>query len=181
LKKSTIKKNNQNHHYGSSGECYSFGLRNSYTKLKHASSPSISKYKGDDSIESKSYQQYLENIYRCVYDSMHKYIPGVPRKLNLNCVSMLQLSVKSSMDSIVRNNIDSDMNFLLSANININARTRELHCEKDTTYTTIAIPHQLNQSACIIFEFYLNTHHSLKIKFPSASCFTYSAYCLTHR
>jgi len=95
---------------------------------------------------------------------------------------MRQLSSNTEMEHLVKKeNSKNNVQFMLTANINIDAKTKYLHCEKDTTYTTIYVPKQISTQAFIVFEFELNELHSLKIKFPPESCFTYSAYCLGHR
>lgn len=180
-KKSTIKLNDPNHHYGSHGECFSFGLRNSFAKLSEGGI-SICKYSGDNSEKMTQYKEYLQDIFRNVFSCFDQIILGVSKRLNMNCTSMIQLSrTKNRLSTFLREQIGNDLNFMLTANINVGATTRDFHCEKDTTYTTICVPKQSSSSAFILFEFQLNTEHILRMRFSSNSCFTYSAYCLTHR
>ena len=180
-KKSTIKTNDPNHHYGSNGECFSFGLRNSYEKLTEGGI-SICNYSGDDSEHMCQYNKYLQDVFKNVFSAFDKVILGISKTLNMNCTSMIQLSRSNiNMSTLLRKEVDKDMNYLLTANINVNATTRDFHCERDTTYTTICVPKQSLSSAFILFEFQLNAEHILRMRFSSDSCFTYSAYCLSHR
>jgi hypothetical protein len=47
IKKNTIKSNKPNHHYGSTGQCYSFGLRNAFSR-NPCNNITIGKYAGDE-------------------------------------------------------------------------------------------------------------------------------------
>ena len=57
IKQSTIKNNNPEHHYGSQGYCFSFGLRNDFKKIKD-DLISVGLYAGDDHESSAKYIQF---------------------------------------------------------------------------------------------------------------------------
>jgi hypothetical protein len=182
FKKSTVKNSTQ-HHYGSSGQCYSFGVRNSFKKSA-SGNVTVTQYAGDEAVEMKRFESYLWDNFCNVFQSVDTIIPGFSDKLHLSCRSMIQSSKKNELSEYIRKKEtvhDQYNNFLLSGNININAKTAHFHCEEDTTYTTIYIPKQLESEAFIIFEFQINLNNTLRIKFKQNSYFIYSAYCLAHR
>jgi hypothetical protein len=71
--------------------------------------------------------------------------------------------------------------YMLTGNININATTRDIHCEMDVTYTTIHVPNQIENNAHIVFEFKINDCTSIILNIKQNATITYSAYCLAHR
>ena len=183
-KKSTINSSNYNHHYGSTGECYSFGVRNAFS-TSQCTNITITNYAGDDSSTMQKYKKYIWEIFDIVFKSFDQKIPGLSKYLNITCKSM-EHQCKGTELSFYMNNHYNKGNMahsqsMLSGNINVNAMTRDIHCEKDITYTTIHVPHQQENDAYIVFEFQLNPLFSLKIQVLQNCSFTYSAYCLAHR
>lgn len=180
-KKSTIQSNNVNHHYGSSGECYSFGLRNAYSRNPF-NSITITNYAGDEIKTMQHYQNYIWEKFELVFQSFDQKISGISKYLNISCKSMKFQCKETQLSSFLGNKRNmTNKRSMLSGNINVNARTRDIHCEKDITYTTIHVPNQQENDAFIVFEFQLNIFISLKIQVLQNSSFTYSAYCLAHR
>lgn len=184
FKKSTIKSNKNNHHYGSTGECYSFGLRNAYSR-NHCNNITITNYAGDEIKTMQHYQNYIWENFGLVFQSFDQKISDISRYLNISCKSMEFQCKETQLSSFLTNNYNkrnmANTRSMLSGNINVNARTRDIHCEKDITYTTIHVPNQQENDAFIVFEFQLNIFFSLKIQVLQNSSFTYSAYCLAHR
>lgn len=183
-KKSTINSTNNNHHYGSTGECYSFGVRNAFS-TNQCTNITITNYAGDESCTMHKYKKYIWDIFDIVFKSFDQKLLGLSRYLNITCKSMEQQCKGTEMSSFINNN-DNKGNMvhsqsILSGNINVNAKTRDIHCEKDITYTTIHVPHQQQKDAYIVFEFQLNPLFSLKIQVLQDCSITYSAYCLAHR
>jgi hypothetical protein len=82
-KKSTIK-NHSHHHYGSSGYCYSFGLRDSYSK-DASGMVSIGNYRGDDLLQMQKYKDYVVRNFSNLNKAFDTVIPGLPSRLNLTC------------------------------------------------------------------------------------------------
>lgn len=182
FKKSTVK-NSEDHHYGSSGQCYSFGIRNSYSRSS-SGNVTVTNYAGDMACEMKKYEQYLWKCFSLVFKSFDSLIQGFSGKLNVSCRSMMLTSKETELGDVIKKHEDENAehnNFILSGNINVNAKTRLFHCEKDTTYTTIYIPKQVESSCYIVFEFSINEKWLFQVKFNQESCFSYSAYCLAHR
>jgi hypothetical protein len=70
---------------------------------------------------------------------------------------------------------------MISGNINITAETKDLHCERDTTYTSIFIPEQKDSLAFVIFDFNISHGKCFRMKFQQNSGFSYSGYCIGHR
>jgi hypothetical protein len=184
IKKSTIKSNISNHHYGSTGECYSFGVRNAFSKSL-SKNVSLTKYAGDENDGSKYYKDYIWNILSMAFNSFDRIITGLSNNLNITCRYMKTQSNKTELvqyfEKDSNTNKDKTLPLILSASININARTRDIHCEKDITYTTIHVPPQTEINGYIVFEFQFSTNLSMKIQVMQNCCFTYSAYCLAHR
>lgn len=185
LKKSTIKSNDPTHHYGSSGECFSFGLRNDFKKSK-CQRISLTQYASNNDLDATHFIQYIGDYFDKCHQSFNKIISGIPNFLNITCRFMQYESkhtdVKEYVTTVFKNdNKNQSKNFMLTGNININAKTRYLHCEKDTTYTTICVPKQTLIHAYVVFEFRINESTILQLDVEQNSAFTYSAYCLTHR
>ncbi len=181
-KKSTIQTNKANHHYGSSGLCFSFGIRNSFSSIR-TNDISIRRYAGDNFWPMVLYRDYICHCMKTAFSSFDRILRGISQKLHVTNESMKYCCKKTQLSEIM----DDAMQFsqeicsILCGNININARTRDLHCERDVSYTTIFVPQQTLENAFIIFQFFINECTSLRLVFPSNSCFTYSAYCLSHR
>ena len=70
---------------------------------------------------------------------------------------------------------------ILPAFINVDASTKILHTERDTTYTIISVPKQEKNSLGIHFQFCLTKATSLFLNMQSLTTFAYSAFFLTHR
>ena len=70
---------------------------------------------------------------------------------------------------------------ILPAFINVDASTKILHTERDTTYTIISVPKQEQNSLGIHFQFCLTKSTSLFLNMQSLTTFAYSAFFLTHR
>ena len=183
-KKSTINSSNYNHHYGSTGECYSFGVRNAFS-TSQCTNITITNYAGDDSSTMQKYKKYIWDNFDIVFKSFDQKIPGLSKYLNITCKSMEHQCKGTELSSYMNNHYNkgnmAHSQSMLSGNINVNAMTRDIHCEKDITYTTIHVPHQQENDAYIVFEFQLNPLFSLKIQVLQNCSFTYSAYCLAHR
>jgi hypothetical protein len=180
-KKSTIK-NHSHHHYGSSGYCYSFGVRDSYSK-DVSGMVSIGNYRGDDSLQMQKYKDYILRNFSNLHKAFDTVIPGLPSRLNLTCRFYKSLSKKNSkLESYFNTDVYKveDMG-ILSGSVNIDAKTSQLHCECDCTYTSIYIPNQADNSATVTFEFNIGQNNTIRLRFPQWSGFTYSAYCLGHR
>jgi hypothetical protein len=183
FKKSTVKEYKSDHHYGSSGQCYSFGLRSSFSR-NMTGNITISRYAGDVATSSIDYQKYLWQIIDDVFKCFDNIIPGISAKLNMICRSMKSQSYNTELEPYFYSEIPRHFNntkFVISGNININATTKNIHCERDVTYTTITVPQQTLEKAFIVFEFRVNNTFSLRLKCSQNSCFTYSAFCLAHR
>lgn len=182
-KKSTIKGNKGSHHYGSTGKCYSFGVRNSYV-TDSVTKVSLTNYAGDGSTAMKEYKKYIWQYYNAVFMAFDSILKGLSCKLNLSVESMQDISKNTVLDKYVINaeKIECDkVTSILTASINVDCKTRDLHCEKDVTYTTIVVPIQEDATSYIVFQFKLCDWVSFNIRCLQNSCFTYSAYCLTHR
>jgi hypothetical protein len=186
MKKSTIKRNKATHHYGSTGECFSFGLRNDFKKSE-CQRISLTQYASDNNgSDSSQFIQYIGDYFENCYRSFNKIIPGLSNFINVTCRFMKykskQTDLKHYVTTLFKDDIkDQSKCFMLSGNININAKTRDLHCEKDTTYTTICVPKQSLIHAYVVFEFMINDSMTLQLDVQQNSAFVYSAYCLSHR
>jgi hypothetical protein len=183
LKNSTVKRNSS-HHYGSSGECFSFGLRNSY-RTSPSGNVTLTRYAGDMDTNGYKYESYIWDSLYMAFQSFNQIIHGVSSKINMTSRSMKKLSLNTELEQYTKihscNTKNGSTQYILSGNINVNATTKQLHCEKDTTYTTIHVPIQTDTTAYITFQFQLNEQFSLNFKCMQNNCFTYSAYCLAHR
>ncbi len=123
-----------------------------------------------------------QNLLR-TFQSIDCILPGLSRRLNISIESMRHISTRTSLcrDVSMNEELSNRHNpFILSSSINVDCRTRDFHCEKDVTYTTIMVPLQDNMMNHIIFEFRINDYVSFKIKCHQKSFFIYSAYCMTH-
>jgi len=101
--------------------------------------------------------------------------------LNVSIESIKNISRNTVLDKYVMYAEDIECNKILTASINIDCQTRDLHCEKDVTYTTIVVPFQQDSTCFIVFEFKLFERGSVKVRCLQNSAFSYSAYCLSHR
>ncbi len=183
-KKSTIKNNKPTHHYGSKGYCYSFGLRNDYSKIAD-DKLSVANYAGDEDASMTTYIHYIAKQLAMCHKSFDKVIPSMSSYINLTCRSFKYEAKNTILENYLSTFTDSTCGKQLcsisTANININATTADIHCEKDTTYTIICVPLQKNNNARITFEFYINQETTLQLDVKQNGVFTYSAYCLAHR
>jgi hypothetical protein len=78
-------------------------------------------------------------------------------------------------------NKDNSSCFMLSCNSNINAKTRDLNCENDTTYTTICVPKQSLVCSYTVFELKINEAMSLQLEVQQNGAFTCSAHRQLHK
>jgi len=177
-KKSTIKGNKGSHHYGSTGQCFSFGVRSSFNADPVFQDVTLTNYAGDNSKEMIHFKKYVWQQFDAAFMAFDRILTGLSSKLNVGVKSMQELSKSTVLDKFVRT---EEAPTILTASINVDCRTRELHCEKDITYTTIVVPIQEDKSSNIIFEFKVCHGASFQFCCLQSSCFTYSAYCLTHR
>ena len=184
IKQSTIKNNNPEHHYGSQGYCFSFGLRNDFKKIKD-DLISVGLYAGDDHESSAKYIQFIgRHLHKC-FNSFDSIISSMSSYINFTCKSFKCEAKKTNINKYVstfNNNFNqSKSQSVTTANININATTRDIHCEKDTTYTTIIVPEQKDDKARIVFQFKINSETTVQLDVKPNGAFTYSGYCLAHR
>jgi len=70
---------------------------------------------------------------------------------------------------------------ILPAFINVDASTKILHTERDTTYTIISVPKQEKKTLGINFQLSLTKSASLFLNMQALTTFAYSAFFLTHR
>lgn len=183
VKKSTVKGNKGSHHYGSTGKCYSFGVRNAYI-TDAVTKVSLTNYAGDNATTMQPYKKFIWQHFHAVFVAFDRILTGLPCKLNFSVESMQHVSKDTVLNKYVINagEIECDkIPSILTASINIDCRTRDLHCENDVTYTTIVVPKQEDTTSYIVFEFKLCDGAAFHIRCSQNSCFTYSAYCLTHR
>ena len=117
--------------------------------------------------------------------SFNSIIPNMSSYINFTCRSLKYEGKKNVISKYLRtfqnNEYKNIMTFITTAHININATTRDLHCEKDTTYTTICVPQQKEEKAHIVFQFQINDENTLELDVKQHGAFTYSGYCLSHR
>lgn len=182
IKRSTVKNNQASHHYGSTGLCYSFGVRNAYS-MDETGKVSLTRYVGDMKETASYFKHFIHYNFHTTFKAFDVLYPGFSYKLNLCVEAMQHVSKNTMLKSFITSDEDLAMSinpFLLTSNINIDCKTKDLHCERDVSYTTIMVPYQ-NVGNFIIFEFKLNEQISFSLKCPASSCFTYSAYCLYHR
>jgi hypothetical protein len=175
-KTSTVK-NGTNHHYGSFGYCFSFGLRNNYG-LDTSGRYSYTSYANDEDIELQPVKQYLSKNLLLVYHTFDKIIAGISGKLQDIGKTLKFLSNNHEMLDIGENDSYASP---LTVHININAGTQDLHCEKDVSYTIIHVPLQISVEPYIIFQFQINESVAINLKCDPGCCFAYTAYCMTHR
>jgi hypothetical protein len=131
----------------------------------------------------KDFKNYVwKNLFN-LYKSYDGIIDGVSSKLNLMCgIYRSQSKYHETLSSYFsEENYLYDKTNIISGNINITAKTKDLHCERDTTYTSIFIPEQKDSLAFVIFDFNISQGKCLRIKFPQNSGFSYSGYCIAHR
>jgi len=182
LKKSTIKTNQPSHHYGSSGLCFSFGVRNGFG-MDITNTVSLTTYAGDELEAISYYKHFMVENFSNMFHAFDRVYPGFSYKLHISIESMQYASRDVFLNDYVKchhKQLESTNPFLLSSNINVDCRTERFHCEKDVTYTSIMVPCQVTGNY-IVFEFRLNDEVCIRLKCPPKSCFTYSAYCLSHR
>lgn len=176
-KQSTVKENEPEHHYGSQGECYSFGVRNGFS-MDTTGLYSYTWYANDSCDEMQQYKHFIWNSLRNVYEAFNRIVMGISTKLFEVGKSMEYISDNHKMPSIVTGNQTGYTS--LAASINIDATTSLIHCERDVSYTIIHVPEQKN-GAYINFEFQLNNKYSLLFRSDQNTAFAYSSYCLAHR
>ena len=95
IKKSTIK-NNIHHHYGSSGECFSFGLHNSY-KSSTSNGITITHYAGDEVEEMKTYHNKLQKTLLCAFNTFDSIIPGISKDFYIMTRTLKEMSKKNPL------------------------------------------------------------------------------------
>ncbi len=119
------------------------------------------------------------------HKSFDEVIPSMSSYINLTCRSFKYEAKKTILANYLSTFSDDTHGkqsySILTANININATTSDIHCEKDTTHTIICVPPQKDATAHIIFEFYINHETTLQLEVKQNGVFAYSAYCLAHR
>jgi hypothetical protein len=127
----------------------------------------------------------LQQSLLCAFNTFDSIIPGISKDIYIMARTLKERSKNSPLLKKFQqyyNNVSTDnCTFSVSGNVNVNAVTKNIHCECDITYTTIHVPSQSEPSLHIIFEFLLNKNLSMKIKAMQHSSFCYSAYCLSHR
>jgi len=183
FKKSTVKGKDGMHHYGSTGLCYSFGSKNGFS-IDEITLSSIVKYAGDESICAQHFKHFIHQNLLRTFQSIDCILPGLSRRLNISIESMRHISTRTLLcrDVSMNEELSNRHNpFIVSSSINVDCRTRDFHCEKDVTYTTIMVPLQDNMMNHIMARIKINDHVSFRIKCHQKSCFIYSAYCMTHR
>jgi hypothetical protein len=100
------------------------------------------------------YQNYIWEKFELVFQSFDQKISGISKYLNISCKSMESQCKVTQLSSFLGNKRNmTNKRSMLSGNINVNARTRDIHCKKDITYTTIHVPNQQENDAFIVFEF----------------------------
>jgi len=148
------------HHYGSTGLCYSFGSKNGFS-IDEITLSSIVKYAGDESICAQHFKHFIHQNLLRTFQSIDCILPGLSRRLNISIESMRHISTRTLLcrDVSMNEELSNRHNpFIVSSSINVDCRTRDFHCEKDVTYTTIMVPLQDNMMNHIIFEFKINDH-----------------------
>lgn len=174
---STVKQDKKDHHYGSFGFCFSFGLRNNYG-LDSSGIYSYTYYANDEVDEMDLMKRYLSENLLTVFQTFHRIVPGISSKLQEVGKTVKYLCNNHGMLNVMEKEKHVSA---LTANININAGTRTPHCEKDVSYTIIHVPPQKSSESFILFQFQINDNIDINLKCVPGTCFTYSAYCLTHR
>jgi len=184
IKKSTIKSNKPTHHYGSQGYCFSFGLRNDFKKSEN-NTLSLANYAGDEHESTSKYIHFIAKHMNNSFKAFNSIIPSISSYLNFTSRSLKYEAkynvISKYLMTFQHNDYKNIMTFITTAHININATTRDLHCEKDTTYTTICVPEQKEEKAHIVFQFQINDENTLQLDVKQHGAFTYSGYCLSHR
>jgi hypothetical protein len=182
FKKSTVKSGRSNHHYGSSGYCYSFGIRNAFSR-NSTSNITITHYAGDETRPATMIKSSIWQTMDVTFKYLDSIIMGLSNNLYIFNKSMQYHAKKTELSCYMRKaiEINSRYNIMSSGNINIEACTKFLHCERDTTYTTLMVPPQTIGNPFIEFEFFFGSNCSLNVLLRPFSCVAYSAYCLSHR
>jgi hypothetical protein len=143
-------KNNIHHHYGSSGECFSFGLHNSY-KSSTSNGITITHHAGD----------YLSLL--CTFNTFYTIIPGISKDFYILARTLKEMSKNSPLLKMFHQNYNNSctdsFTFSVSGNVNVNTATKNLHCKCDITYTTIHVPSQNELSSHVIFDITYTTIH----------------------
>ncbi len=124
---------------------------------------SIGNYRGDDSLQMQKYKDYILRNFSNLHKAFDTVIPGLPSRLNLTCRFYKSLSKKNSkLESYFNTDVYKveDMG-ILSGSVNIDAKTSQLHCECDCTYTSIYIPNQADNSATVTFEFNIGQNNTI--------------------
>jgi len=129
-------------------------VRNSYNYTQ-ATMVSLTNYAGDGSAKMKEYKRYIWKQFHSVFMSVDRILAGLSCKLNVCIESIQNVSKNNVLDKYVINAEDIECGKILTASINIDCQTRDLHCEKDVTYTTIVVPFQEDSTCFIVFEFKL--------------------------
>jgi hypothetical protein len=123
-------------------------------------------------------KRYLSENLLTVFQTFHRIVPGISSKLQEVGKTVKYLCNNHGMLNVMEKEKHVSA---LTANININAGTRTPHCEKDVSYTIIHVPPQKSSESFILFQFQINDNIDINLKCVPGTCFTYSAYCLTHR
>jgi hypothetical protein len=162
FKKSTVKIGRSNHHYGSSGYCYSFGIRNAFSR-NSTSNVTITSYAGDEMEPANMFKSFIWQTMDFTFEYLDNIITGLTNNLHIFNKSMQYHAKKTELSSYMKKAIDinSRYNIMSSGNINIEACTKFFHCERDTTYTTLMVPPQTISNPFIEFDFFfLQNAHS---------------------
>jgi hypothetical protein len=130
------------------------------------------------------YKKYLWIYYHNIYQCFDKTCPGLSSKLKYTIEAIQSFSKSTTLSRhLIIEEIPKlqHSSSVISCSINIDCKTRDSHCERDVTCTTIIIPMQEHDRCTISFEFCISDVASLVRCCPQNSAFTNSAYRLTHR
>ena len=167
-------------HFGSCGECYSFGDHASFRKVSVSSQSSIHPYSFRDVEKERHYRHILLSLVRSAQNEIDNCLPGFSTVCTLSLDVMLDtLNEKVYIQGIPSPSCSGNY---LAAHYNFNAGTSQFHIERDTSYTIMLVPFGCTQNNLQLqFHFRLNDTSMAIIGMTSGVTFTYAAYLLTHR
>ena len=167
-------------HYGSSGECFSFGDHASFCKVTTSNQSSIGPYSSGDVWKERHYGAILLSLIRSAQNGIDDCLPGFSTVCALTMDVMLE--VLNGTASTVGIPSPSCSGNYLAAHFNFNASTSRFHIERDTSYTLMLVPWGCSQDNLQLqFHFRLNDASTVMIGMRAGVTFTFAAYLLTHR
>ena len=167
-------------HFGSTGYIYGTGLVAQYNidrKLSFAEYANKNREgcRTDELLMNTTIDVCMKNAFA----SLKKIISEIDKWCFL-ISGVVRDKICSDKSNIPPTMTENDIPIYLSAQLNINAKTKYSHTEKDSSYTIIHVPNQDEKKHEFYFYFQIKQNKELRLRMINEMSMTYSSYLLTH-